>query len=76
MRGALEKYKAALRLSPDHVGIRTNVAIALLRLGEWSEGIAELRDAVRRDPENAVLKAALTDALAKAPAGMKSPKIN
>jgi Flp pilus assembly protein TadD len=69
LRGALEKYRAALRLNPEHTGIRTNVAIALLRLGEWSEGIAELREAVRRDPENAVLKAALADALAKAPAG-------
>ena len=77
LRSALEKYKAALRLNPEHSGIRTNVAIALLRLGEWSEGIAELREAVRRDPENTVLKAALADALAKAPAGtnlLQAPK--
>ena len=49
-----------------------NFAIALLRLGQWKEGLAELREAVRREPDNAVLKAALDDALAKAPEGLKS----
>jgi tetratricopeptide (TPR) repeat protein len=68
-RGALEKYRAALALAPEHVGIRTNVAAALLRLGQWTEGIAELREALRRDPGNAALQSALRDALAKAPSG-------
>ena len=65
VKGALEKYRAALNLFPDHVGIRTNFAVALLKLGQWDEGLAQLREALRRDPGNAQLKAALDDALAQ-----------
>lgn len=79
LRGALEKYRAALDLLPGHVGIRVNAAIALLRLGQWKEGLAELREAVRQQPENAVFKAALDDAVAQAPVeygGMgRAPKL-
>lgn len=67
VRGALQKYQAALDLLPDHVGIRVNLAVALLRLGQWKEGLAELQEAVRREPNNAVLRAALDDALTQAP---------
>jgi tetratricopeptide (TPR) repeat protein len=67
LRGALEKYRAALKLLPDHVGIRTNFAIALLRLGQWQQGLAELREAIRREPDSATLKSALADALNQAP---------
>jgi tetratricopeptide (TPR) repeat protein len=66
---ALEKYREAVRLDPGHVGIRTNFAVALLRLGHWAEGISEMREALRRDPKNEVLKKALADALAQAPPG-------
>jgi len=65
--GAVEKYRAAHALLPDHDGIRVNLAIALLRLGHWKEGLAELREAVRREPGNPLWKAALADALAQAP---------
>jgi tetratricopeptide (TPR) repeat protein len=68
VRGALEQYRAALEVNPDHVGIRTNLAVALLKLGHWDEGIAEMREALRRDPENADLKRGLDDALAQAKA--------
>ena len=67
LRGALQKYRAALDLLPGHVGIRVNFAIALLRLGQWNQGLPELREAQRREPENAVIRAALDDALAQAP---------
>lgn len=67
LRGALEKYQSALELLPDHVGIRVNLAVALLRLGQWARGLAELRECIRRQPDNAVLKAALDDALTQAP---------
>jgi protein O-GlcNAc transferase len=67
LAGAMEKYRAALRLLPDHTGIRVNYAVALLRLGHWKEGLAELREAVRREPGNALWKAALDDALKQAP---------
>jgi protein O-GlcNAc transferase len=69
LRGALEKYRAALELYPEHVGIRVNFAATLLRLGQWSQGISELREAVRRDPGNSQAQAALDKALAKAPPG-------
>ena len=65
--GALEKYRAAVGLLPDHAGIRVNYAVALLRLGQWQQGLAELREAVRREPGNALWKAALDDALRQAP---------
>jgi tetratricopeptide (TPR) repeat protein len=67
LRGALEKYRAALERYPEHVGIRLNFAIALLRLGQWEQGIAELREVVRRDPNNLSAKKALEQALARAP---------
>jgi len=67
MPEALEKYSAALEHYPDHVGIRLNYAIALLRLGQWQQGIAELREVVRRDPANISAKRALGEALAQAP---------
>jgi len=67
LRGALEKYRAGLEHYPDHVGIRLNLAIALLRLGQWEQGIAELREVVRRDPNNLSAKKALQEALVQAP---------
>jgi tetratricopeptide (TPR) repeat protein len=68
LRGALMKYRAALELQPEHAGIRTNVAAALLKLGSWDEGISQMRQALRRDPGNADLQKALEDALAQAKA--------
>jgi len=68
LRGALEKYRTAVALDPTHVGIRMNFGVALLRLGQWKEGLSELREAVRRDPRNGLAKAALDDALEQAPA--------
>jgi protein O-GlcNAc transferase len=75
LRGALEKYRAALELLPEHVGIRVNLAVALLKLGNWEEGIAQMREALRREPGNAKLLKALEDALAQAKAhGIALPK--
>ncbi|HEX3878639.1 MAG TPA: tetratricopeptide repeat protein [Bryobacteraceae bacterium] len=68
VRGALEKYRAALELLPEHPGIRTNVAVALLKLGNWEEGISQMREALRRDPGDTKLQKALNDALAQAEA--------
>jgi tetratricopeptide (TPR) repeat protein len=69
LRGAAEKYREALLFNPEHVGIRVNYAIALLRLGVWTEGLNELHEALRRDPQNTKIRAALKDALAQAPPG-------
>ncbi len=57
--GALEKYRAAVALDPEHTGFRTNLGAALLRLGRWDEGVAELKEVLRREPDNAKVKAAL-----------------
>jgi protein O-GlcNAc transferase len=67
LREAVEKYRQASELDPEHNGIRVNLAVALLRLGEWKEGLARLRDAASREPGNIVLKKALDDALMQAP---------
>jgi tetratricopeptide (TPR) repeat protein len=67
LRAALEKYREASQLYPEHVGIRVNYAVALLRLGQWTTGLDELHEALLRDPENQKIKATLKDALAQAP---------
>ena len=67
LSAALEKYRAARALDPNHPGIRMNLGVALLRKGEWKEGLAELHEAVRRDPDNMQFKSALEDALRQAP---------
>jgi tetratricopeptide (TPR) repeat protein len=67
LKQALEKYREAARLDPSHAGIQINLAVALLRTGQWTEGLERLHAAWQRDPENQQLKAALKDALAQAP---------
>ena len=46
--GALEKYRQASQLDPNHVGIRVNYAVALLRLGRWTDGLNELHEALAK----------------------------
>lgn len=75
LRAALEKYRQAVNLNPAHVGIRVNYAVVLLRLGQWTEGLNQLHEALRRDPGNAQIQAALKDALAQAPPALV-PKWN
>jgi len=67
LQGALDKYREASRLDPNHVGIRVNYAVALLRLGQWTGGLNELHEALRRDPGNDQIRLALKDALSQAP---------
>ena len=71
---AVEKYRAALELNPDHAGIRVNYAVVLLRLGQWERGIEHLRMAVRQDPTNETFRKALADAVAQAPPSLGSAK--
>ena len=63
LRGALAKYRAALDLDPTGYGFRLNYALALCRLGRWQDGIAELREVLRVDPDNANAAKALYIAL-------------
>lgn len=67
LRAALEKYRQAVALDPAHAGFHMNFGVALLRLGQWKEGLAELRDAAGRDPGSTLMKTALQDALEQAP---------
>jgi Flp pilus assembly protein TadD len=68
VRGAIEKYRAALALQPDNAGIRANLAIALLKDGQWDEGLSQLREALKRDPHNPNFQRAFEDALEQAKA--------
>jgi tetratricopeptide (TPR) repeat protein len=52
IRGAMEKYRAALELDPSDVVLRLNYGLALCRLGRWKEGAAELQEVLRLDPNN------------------------
>jgi Flp pilus assembly protein TadD len=65
---AVSKYREAANLYPEHQGIRVNYAVALLRSGNWAEGLDQLHEAMLREPNNAQIRATLKDALAQAPA--------
>lgn len=59
IRGALEKFRAALDLDPISAVLRSNYGLALCRLGRWREGAAELQEALRLDPNDADSRKAL-----------------
>jgi tetratricopeptide (TPR) repeat protein len=67
MEAALAKYAEAAKLYPTHPGIRVNHAVALLRLGRWTQGLMELHEALQLNPDDAKVRAALQDALSQAP---------
>lgn len=78
VRGALAKYRAALDLDPTGYGFRLNYGLALCRLGRWQDGIAELREVSRVDPDNAKAAKALYIALdqTKAHSGENARKVS
>lgn len=51
--GAMEKYRKAVDLDRTGYGFRLNYALALCRVGKWREGIAQLQEVLREDPDNA-----------------------
>lgn len=53
LHGALEKYHKAVDLDPTGYGFRLNYALALCRLRRWQEGIAQLQEVLKEDPDNA-----------------------
>jgi tetratricopeptide (TPR) repeat protein len=65
--GALKKYQAAVKLAPKNVPMRVNYAVALLRLGQWTDGLNELHAALLMDPSNSKIQQAMKEALAQAP---------
>ncbi len=64
---ALELYKQAVALNGKHAGIRSNYAVALLRSGQWRNGLEEMKQAQDLDPENKAIETALNDAILQAP---------
>jgi tetratricopeptide (TPR) repeat protein len=65
---ALDLYKQAVAMNGKHAGLRVNYAVALLRLGQWREGLEQMRQAQELDPGNTQIETALTDAISQAPA--------
>lgn len=49
---ALEKYRKAVDLDPTGYGFRLNYALALCRLGRWQNGIVQLHEVLKEDPDN------------------------
>lgn len=47
---AMEKYRAALKISPREVRFRKNLALVLCRLERWQEAEVELREVLRAAP--------------------------
>jgi tetratricopeptide (TPR) repeat protein len=59
VKSALVKYKAAVDLDPTGFGFRLNYALALCRVGQWQDAVAELHEVLRVDPNNADAQKAL-----------------
>ena len=69
LTGALEKYRDAVKLDPKVTVFRRNMALALCRLGRWDEGIVELREVLKEDPDDAQATKALYIAIENARGG-------
>jgi tetratricopeptide (TPR) repeat protein len=63
LEGALAKYREAARLNPAQTVFRRNLGLALCRLGRWQEGITELREVLKMNPNDADATQALYVAL-------------
>ena len=57
---AIGLYEEALKLQPESVPIRTDLGVALVRLGRYSEAIDNYEQALKRDPGNVVVRLDLT----------------
>jgi tetratricopeptide (TPR) repeat protein len=63
--GALQKYRAALEISPEEIGFRRNLALVLCRLERWKEAHSELKEVLRMAPGDADATKALYVVLEK-----------
>jgi tetratricopeptide (TPR) repeat protein len=52
LAAALDKYRSAVDLDPFNTVFRRNLGLALCRLQRWEEGIAELKEVLKADPED------------------------
>jgi len=53
---AISLYQQFIKLQPDSVAARTDLGVALVHEGRYSEGIAEYHEALKRDPGNLAVK--------------------
>ena len=51
--GAMGKYRQAVDLDQTGYGFRLNYALALCRVGKWQDGITQLQEVLKEDPDNA-----------------------
>ena len=70
---AILRYRQALELDPLVNPVRRNLGLALCRTGRYDEGIAELREILRSDPNDAATTEALYIALDQAAAEKSKP---
>jgi tetratricopeptide (TPR) repeat protein len=66
MLGAIDAYAAALRIQPEHAGVRSNLGAAYVKLGKFDDAIEQYRSALRSDPSNATVRFNLALAYYKA----------
>jgi tetratricopeptide (TPR) repeat protein len=64
---ALERYRAAVHISPGEVSFQRNLALVLCRLSRWEDAIPELRAVLRAVPGDPDATKALDVALERAP---------
>jgi tetratricopeptide (TPR) repeat protein len=59
LEAAVDRYASALEVDPLNTVFRRNLALALCRKGRWQEGIQELREVLRLDPNDEAAAKAL-----------------
>jgi tetratricopeptide (TPR) repeat protein len=73
-RAATAKYRMALDLDPTAGGVRLNYGLSLCRQHQWKDGIAEIEEVLRADPDNGAATRALYIAREQAEAESKVAK--
>ncbi len=53
---AISLYQQVVRLQPDSVPARTNLAVALAHDGRYQEAILQYQEALKRDPRNSMVR--------------------
>jgi tetratricopeptide (TPR) repeat protein len=53
---AISLYERVVKLQPDFVPARTNLAVALAHDGRYQEAIVQYQEALKRDPKNSIVR--------------------
>lgn len=72
LSAALAKYQAAVKLDPSQTVFRRNMGLVLCHLGRWDDGIVELRQVLKQNPDDVRATKALYIALDHQKKGKKS----